>query len=116
MIQKKKYQGSIPAGLPFNNKVLSTLDKLKQKKMPWDDIDTEPSKETLKVLGNSMVIERYGDPDSPVFLLLPIGKMDHIIPAILHSGYQVIVVNFPGINDSPGKPLSCRSELILEKG
>ena len=63
-----------------------------------------------------MVIERFGDPDSPVFILVPISKMEHIIPAILFSGYQVIVVNFPGINDSPGKALSCRSEHILEKG
>ena len=36
VIKKNQYKGSIPAGLPFSHKVISTLDKLKQKPMPWD--------------------------------------------------------------------------------
>jgi hypothetical protein len=32
-VKKNKYKSKIPADLPFNTK--STMDKLKQKPMPW---------------------------------------------------------------------------------
>jgi len=67
-------------------------------------------------LGHKLCIERYGDEDKPVTILIPTSKMDHIIPALLYSGQQVIVVNYPGIGDSPGKPLNQRSEQVLVKG
>lgn len=43
VIKKNQYKGSIPAGLPFAHKVLSTIEKLKQRSMPWDDIKCEPA-------------------------------------------------------------------------
>ena len=54
--------------------------------------------------------------DKQAFILIPLGNMEHVVPAILHCGYQVIIIYYPGIGESPGKSLSSRSETILEKG
>ena len=40
VVVKNKFKGTIPAGtLPVGEEVLSTMDKLKQKAMPYDGIE-----------------------------------------------------------------------------
>ena len=62
VVKSNRFKGSIPAGIPVDVKPVSTLQKLKQKGMPWDNLKNFES-ETLKVnttLGK-VEVTRAGD-------------------------------------------------------
>ena len=116
VIKKNKYKGSIPAGLPFSHKVQSTLDKLKQKKMPWDAIKMgEPEVVELTVFTHKVLVHVYGDDDGHPFFLVPCNNMHHVIPSLIYAGYKVFFVMFPNVCENVGTALPSRSERMLEK-
>ena len=71
MVKPNRFKGSIPAGIPVDAKTVSTLQKLKQKGMPWDNLKNFDS-ETVKVntpLGK-VELTRAGDQSHPVAIYL----------------------------------------------
>ena len=69
----------------------------------------------MKVCGHKIILHKYGDPEATPIFMIPVNKMEHVVPSLIFSGFQVIIVFYPGIGDAPGKALPQRSELILEK-
>jgi hypothetical protein len=116
VIKPNIHKGSIPAGIPFNFKVESTMQKLKQKKSPWDDMPCDITEHELDTKQGKIWVNRAGSPNDPVVLWSNFTNMNHIIPALVYCGYQVVEIYQPGYGKSKGKAWPTRCEQIMAKG
>ena len=103
--------------MPFAAKPVSTLSKLKQRGMPWDNLkDFEMREEHVQIKQGKVKVLRAGDLDQRLALILAWseGSSNHQVPAFLYSGYQVLII----VTESPfkGHKFSTRSEDILKPG
>ena len=103
VVKRNKFKGSIPAGtLPLDQSAQSTMQKLKQKKMPWDGAASERTSRTLTTKAGQVTVWESGDPAKPAALLLPLSAahMLHQLPAFHYSGYRTIEID--GCSDMKG--------------